>query len=150
MDKIALTNKYWDAYNKHDIEGLIALLDDTVEIYGPANGHTKPDSKESMRANWSMMFGAVVPNSHYEVVSMVTQGDTVACQTIETGNCTIPAGMVPVEITNKPFKVPHAFFMRFNDAGLITQIYTYWDLGIFCEQTGVDIALLRGMQADAS
>jgi len=142
---------YWRAYNNHDLETVLAFMDENVTIYFPTDPQPI-QGKEKIRKVWSVSFGKVIPDIKEEVLKTVVQGDMVACQFIESGTLTIPpeiASSVNIPVVNRPYKMRMASFFRFNAKGLIEEIHSYWDTGDFSKQIGIDISVIRSMQSHA-
>ncbi|WP_433220081.1 nuclear transport factor 2 family protein [Microtetraspora malaysiensis] len=144
--------RYWEAYNGHDVDAVLALMSDDVIIQFP----TTPQpirGKESIRPVWSMLFSKVIPDIHEEVVRTVIEGDTAACEFVETGTLTVPPGLGGAPSSGsthgRPYRTDIAAFFSFNREGLIERVRSYWDTGAFAEQVGIDIAVIRSMQSRA-
>lgn len=63
-------DQYWKAYNEHDLDGVLGLLDEDVVIHFP----TDPQpilGKEEIRRVWSRLFGRIIPDIHEDVLSTV-------------------------------------------------------------------------------
>ncbi|MEV4399430.1 nuclear transport factor 2 family protein [Nonomuraea sp. NPDC049607] len=145
-------NHYWEAYNGHDVDAVLALMSDDMIIQFP----TTPEpiqGKENLRPVWSMLFAKVTPDIHEEVVRTVVEGETVACEFVETGTLTVPPGLADALVTGptrgRPYRMDIAAFFSFNREGLITRVRSYWDTGAFAEQIGLDVAVIRSMQSRA-
>lgn len=144
--------RYWQAYNRHDLDAVLALMSDDVVIQFP----TTPQpirGKESIRPVWSMLFGTVIPDIHEEVLRTVVQGDTVACEFVESGTLILPPSFAESSASSspagRPYKIDIASFFSFNSEGLIERTRAYWDTGAFAEQIGIDISVIRSMQSRA-
>jgi len=144
-------NRFHGAYSEHDIEGVLAYLADDVTIRFP----TSPQpirGKQSIRPVWTMVFTTVIPDVRQEILSAVADGHFAACEFVETGTLTIPAeaadplGLAP---GGRPYLMNMASFFHFNDEGLIDELRSYWDTGNFAAQIGIDIGLIRLLQARA-
>jgi len=144
-------NAYWEAYSAHKIEDVLAFIDENVIIHFPTD--PKPiQGKEKIGKVWSMVFEKVIPNQKVEVLSMIIQDNTVAVQLMETGTINIPQealSAMNIPPADRSYKIPMASFIRFNSKGLIEYIYSYWDTGALSQQIGIDIAVIRSMQANA-
>ncbi|MEU5865508.1 hypothetical protein ABZ815_30365 [Nonomuraea sp. NPDC047529] len=90
---------------------------------------------------------------HEEVVRTVVEGETVACEFVETGTLTVPPGLADSLATGptrgRPYRMDIAAFFSFNREGLITRVRSYWDTRAFAEQIGLDVAVIRSMQSRA-
>lgn len=146
-------DQYWKAYNEHDLDGVLGLLDEDVVIHFP----TDPQpilGKEEIRRVWSRLFGRIIPDIHEDVLSTVVQDGTVACEVVESGTLVVPSDpsealSASTSSSHRPYKMNVAAFFRLNDDGLIERIRSYWDTGAFAKQIGIDIGLIRSMQSRA-
>ncbi len=86
------------------------------------------------------MFDKALPNLKEEVISIISEGDTVVCEVIETAKFTAPMELPNgiIEPTNKSYKLPVSSFFRINEQGLITEQRTYWDTASWARQIGID------------
>ena len=129
--------KYWEAYTKHDQEGILSQLAASYTLRSPLSGG--PATKD-MVAGGLKLFEKSFPNLKEEVVSMVTEGDKVTCEVIETaaftGALDWPTGVIAS--TNKSYKLPFAVFFRVNAEGLIAEQQNYWDTADWVRQVGID------------
>lgn len=147
----ATMKHYWDAYNEHNLEALLAFYDEEVLIRFP----TDPEparGKEHLRKRWTMLFSKVIPDIHEEHLSTIIQGNLVACEVIESGTFTIPAELAAqmnVPAMSRPYMMPIGSFFQLNAKGLIAEVHSYWDTGTFSQQLGIDIAQVRAMQSRA-
>ena len=86
------------------------------------------------------MFMKALPDLREEIVSVVAEGDKVACQIIETATFTgpmeLPTG--PVAPTNRAYTLPVASFFRLDAHGLLVEQRTYWDTADWAQQIGID------------
>lgn len=80
LNKIAHT--WFDAFNGHDIEMLLALYDEQAEHYSPKLKVHQPSSnglikgKPALRSWWSDAF-ARLPQLHYELLQLTAEGDQI-------------------------------------------------------------------------
>jgi hypothetical protein len=85
---------------------------------------------------------------HEEVKSPFEDGDTVACEVIETGTLSgklqYPGEILPIEVlpTHQSYKMRVAVFFKFASSGFISEIRAYWDLASFLHQTGIEYSKL--------
>ncbi len=142
-------NQFHQAYSRHDLECLLAYLADDVVIQFPTS--TQPiRGKENIRPVWAEVLSTIIPDIRQDLLSTVEQGRTVACEFTETGTLTIPAaaaesvGLAP---GGRPYRLTMVSFYDFTEDGLIAGIRSYWDTGSFAEQIGIDIAVIRALEA---
>lgn len=129
---------YWRAWSEHDIDGMLALLaPDFISRSSLSQG--RPVGKEMIEKGFKM-FDIALPDLKEEIVSIIAEGDSVACQVIETATFTgpmeLPSGVIAP--TNKSYKLPIGAFFRVNTHGLITEQRTYWDTADWERQIGID------------
>lgn len=142
-------NQYWQAYSRHDLEAVLAYMSEEVIIQFPTSAQPSR-GKDHIRPVWSMLFSTVIPDVRQEVVTTVIQGDTAACEFIETGTLHLPEGVAEsVSAGGRPYTMDMASFFHFDNTGLIDRIRSYWDTGSFAEQIGIDISVVRSMQSRA-
>ena len=73
---------WFDAFNSHDIEMLLALYDDDAEHYSPKLKVRQPETngfikgKLALHAWWSDAFKRL-PGLHYELLQLNVEGDEV-------------------------------------------------------------------------
>lgn len=141
--------KYWNAYNEHDLEALLSFYDEEVIIRFPTDPQPAR-GKEQLRHRWTMLFTKVIPDIREALLSTIIQGDLVACETIESGTVTIPseiATQMNVPAVSQPYVIYVGSFFRFNAQGLIAEVHAYWDTSTFSQQIGIDITHVRAMQS---
>jgi predicted ester cyclase len=96
-----------------------------------------------MVAKGFAMFGKALPNLREEVVSIVAEGNRVACEVIETavfsGPMELPTGTLAP--TGRSYTLPVASFFRLDAGGSIVEQRTYWDTANWAQQIGIDASL---------
>jgi ketosteroid isomerase-like protein len=148
-----IINGYWQAYGRHDLEAVLAYMSEDVVIQFPTSARPT-QGKSHLRPVWSVLFSTVIPDVRQEVLTTVVQGETVACEFIETGTLVIPPGSPESSSGSlapggRPYTMDMASFFHVDNAGLIDSIRSYWDTGRFAEQIGIDISVIRSMQSRA-
>ena len=97
-------------------------------------------ASKDMIAKGFEMFDKSLPDLKEEVVSIIAEGDSVACQVVETATFTgpmeLPTGAIAP--TNRSYRLPVGSFFRVNDQGLIVEQRTYWDTADWAQQIGID------------
>ncbi|WP_214411017.1 nuclear transport factor 2 family protein [Sphaerisporangium fuscum] len=144
-------NQFHRSYSDHDIEGLLTHLAEDVTIQFPT-GPQPIRGKKNIGPVWTMVFTTLIPDIRQELLSTVAHEQFAACEFIETGTLTIPAEAAgPLGLTpgGRPYSMNMASFFHFDDEGLIDEIRSYWDTGSFADQIGIDIAVIRSLQARA-
>jgi steroid delta-isomerase-like uncharacterized protein len=141
MTAAETVNAYWCAWTEHDRDGLLRLLAPDFVSRSSLNGG-RAVGKDMIAKGFSM-FDKALPNLREEVVSIVAEGDQVACEVVETATFTSPMELSTgaIEPTNRSYTLPVASFFRINPGGLIAEQRTYWDTARWAEQIGIDPAL---------
>lgn len=132
---------YWRAWSEHNLDNLLALLaPEFISRSSLSQGH--PVGKD-MIAKGFKMFDKSLPDLKEEVISIISEGDSVVCQVIETATFTgaieLPTGVIAP--TNRSYKLPVGAFFRVNAKGLITEQRTYWDTADWQRQLGIESKL---------
>jgi ketosteroid isomerase-like protein len=52
---------WYETYGRHDLDGLLAMLDDDVRIYFPVDDKPKT-GKDQVKKAWSLSFSTVIPD----------------------------------------------------------------------------------------
>lgn len=81
--------RWFDAFNSHNLEQLLALYDDEAEHFSPKLKIRMPETKglvvgkEAMREWWKDSFDRL-PTLHYKVKSLTANGDRVFMEYVRT------------------------------------------------------------------
>jgi steroid delta-isomerase-like uncharacterized protein len=151
MDHCETISRFHEAYSRHDLDAVLAHLAEDVAIQFP----TSPQpihGRERIRPVWATVFDTIIPDVRQHGLSTLAQGNTAACEFVETGTVTIPpeaAQRAGLASGGRPYRLDIASFFHFNEEGLISRIRSYWDTGSFAEQIGIDIEVIRALQAGA-
>jgi predicted ester cyclase len=79
------------------------------------------------------------PDLHFEVHTMVAEGDVVACRSTMTGTHQGPLRMGPLAnlaITGVQVEVPHMHFFQYDEHGLLTDLWHVWNTLTLARQLG--------------
>ena len=119
MTPEAVVLAFLDAFNKNDLDGGMACLADDFVRLGEST-KWEPMSKEIYRDTWAR-FADAFPDFKWETSCMVTSGDTVAIEVIETGTFTDPWAWQGKTLrpTGKAYRSRISLFFRVNKDGLI-------------------------------
>ncbi|MDA4117043.1 MAG: ester cyclase [Thaumarchaeota archaeon] len=133
---IDVARNWAEKQNSHDLPGLISLISDAVEVYGPGMPGRlgKAQFEEYLR-----QFDRGFPDMHEEIISYVESGDTIACEVRYSGTNTgsmvsSMGGEIPP--TGKKMSLPGSFFMRVKD-GKIISFHGYFDQATMAQQLGM-------------
>lgn len=81
--------KWFDAFNNHNLEQLLALYDDEAEHFSPKLKISKPETKglvtgkEALKNWWHDAFDRL-PSLHYKVTSLTANADRVFMEYVRT------------------------------------------------------------------
>jgi ketosteroid isomerase-like protein len=143
----SLVETYYETYGRHDIDGLLAMMDDNVRIHFPVDEEPKTN-KEQIRAAWTLSFNVVIPDIRQELHTIVADGNHAAVQFTEYGTVRIPedaARTGGLAVRPRPYAMEMASFYTFSSRGLISEIRSFWDTGNFARQLGIDIGIIQAM-----
>lgn len=149
MDHIETLRLHFRTYSDHDLDALLATLADHVIVRFPTSP-TAIRGKQQLRQVWARVLDTVIPDVEQHVQHIVVEGDTAAAEFTETGTVMIPDGAAaPRKPGGRPYRLEMVSFYHFDNHGHIDRIRSYWDTGDFAAQLGIDIAVIRAMQASA-
>ena len=83
--------KWFDAFNKKELEKLLSLYDDEAQHFSPKLKIRQPETnglivgKEAMRVWWQEAFDRL-PSLHYKVTSLTANGDRVFMEYVRQVN----------------------------------------------------------------
>jgi ketosteroid isomerase-like protein len=143
----SLVEAYYETYGRHDLDGLLAMMDDDVRIHFPVDEKPKT-GKEQIRAAWTLSFNVVIPDIRQELNTIVVDGNHAAVQFTEYGTVHIPdeaARKAGLAVRPRPYAMEMGSFYTFNSRGLISEIRSFWDTGNFARQLGIDIGIIQAM-----
>jgi ketosteroid isomerase-like protein len=147
QDVRALVHTYYETYGRHDLDRLLAMLDDHVRIYFPVDDRPKI-GKDQIRPAWHLAFTVVIPDIRQELHSVVSDGNRAAAHFTETGTVNIPepaATRAGIAVKPRPYTMEMGSFRTFTDEGMISEIRSFWDTGRYAEQLGIDIGIIQAM-----
>ena len=136
-DLKSVAQKFFTAYDAHDVEGMLALCaDDALGRYAPYGLKSVVPIRGGLDAIWQA-FPQAVPDFRVEVIEMIlAEGDTVVIQAVMSGP--IPADPLGIAKKGQVVFIPHAYILRFDTRGKISRLDAYWDN-----------AVLNGIKASA-
>ncbi|MGB8312609.1 MAG: ester cyclase [Halobacteriota archaeon] len=138
MNPEEIVNKFFDGWNKHDVNGVVTLLDSEVVGSNPLVSQRKI-GKEGVGKEIEA-YTKAFPDLKMEIIKTVAQGDTVAVEEVETATFKGPLELSTLTIppSNRFYEMRVACFFRVNAKGLIAEIRNYWDTRNFFQQLGID------------
>jgi ketosteroid isomerase-like protein len=142
-----LIETYYETYGRHDLDGLLAMMDDDVRIYFPVDEQPKV-GKDQIRPAWTLSFSTVIPDIRQELHTIITEGNSAAVQFTEYGTVHIPAEaarQAGLAVRPRPYAMDMGSFYTFTSDGLIREIRSFWDTGNFARQLGIDISIIQAM-----
>jgi predicted ester cyclase len=115
------------AYNRHDIEPYIDMMDPDYMAYDPSSPEPIFRGREAARKVNEGNFKAF-PDLNYKILSMVASGDVVAGEAIISGTFKGPfeLGGRTIPPSGNHFEFRVALFARFNSRGLLTEGRNYY------------------------
>ena len=126
--------------------GELEYVDETVA--GDAVDHQEPagtDCAVHLKDVISTL-RAAFPDLHFDLHEAICEGDVVACRSTMTGTHrgSLKIGpMAGLPITGGRIKVAHMHFLRYDDAGRMTDLWHVWDTLTLARQLGAPAPDLR-------
>jgi steroid delta-isomerase-like uncharacterized protein len=124
-----IIRKFFDAGNKQDLETLASLVAPSLTVNNPLFGQGNVVPREVFKASLDNMRKAF-PDLNMHVVNMITQGDTVVTEELETAT---------LSANGRSYKMPVCVVMRVNDQGQIFETHNYWDTRTLFDQLQIDL-----------
>ena len=125
-DLKTIAQRFFGAYDAHDVEGMTALCaDDARGRYVPYGRESIAPIRDGIDAIWRA-FPQAVPDFRVEVIEMMlAEGNTLVAQTVMSGP--IPPDPLGISKQGQAVAIPHVFILRFAADGKITRLDAYWD-----------------------
>ncbi len=122
----SLADKFFTAYDRHDVDGMLALCaDGALGRYAPYGRDSVVPIRGGIDVIWRA-FPNAVPNFRVKVIELIpTQRDTVVIQAEMSGP--IPAEVHGIAKNGQNVHIPHCYILRFDADGKITRLDAYWD-----------------------
>jgi ketosteroid isomerase-like protein len=113
-DVKSITQRFFAAYDAHDVDGMLALCADGAQgRYLPYGKNSVMPVRGGLETIWRG-FPKAVPDFGVEIIEMIPgEENTVVVQALLGG--TMPAD------------VAHAYIIRYNRDGKISRLDSYWD-----------------------
>lgn len=124
-----VVRKFFEAGNKQDLETLAGLVAPNLIVNNPLFGQGNVVPREVFKSSLDNMRKAF-PDLNMRVVNMITQGNTVVTEELETAT---------LSANGRSYKMPVCVVMRVNDQGQIYETHNYWDTRTLFEQLQIDL-----------
>ena len=121
---LAGAKKLVEAYNKHDIEGIVSVYSEQSVLIDHARGETLK-GRTGMRQNAEMWLTAF-PDAQLDEPRYTDGGDKIVVQFTGRGTNTGPMGPFPA--AGKKASVPYCIVVEFDSSGKIVEEDDYYDL----------------------
>jgi len=117
MNPEEIVKKFFNRWNKHDVDGAAALLESEVVVSNPFASQRKI-GKEGVRKGMAALTKAF-PDLNMEITKIFTHGDTVALEEVETATLRGPleGATLTIPPTNRSYELRAACFFRVNADG---------------------------------
>jgi steroid delta-isomerase-like uncharacterized protein len=125
----AIVDSFYDAYNRHDVEGAIALYNEQAEHYEVAQAR-RTQGRQAIGAGLARFLESF-PDAHWRELRRVSGPDAVAVAYTLTGTLAAPMGPYRTPGAALALEGLHLLEIR---AGLIVSSTDYWDTGAFARQ----------------
>jgi ketosteroid isomerase-like protein len=125
-DVKAVAEKFFAAYDVHDVEGMLALCtDDAQGRYAPYGRNSVMPIHGGLDGIWHAIPQAVPGFKVHVDEMLVAEGNTVVAQVIMSGP--IPADVPGIGKKGDVVFIPHAYLLRITPEGKISRLDCYWD-----------------------
>ena len=126
LDVKAITRKFFAAYDRHDVDGMLALCAEGAQgRYLPYGKNSFMPIRGGLENIWRG-FPHAVPDFGVEIVELIDgEGNAVTVQALLGG--TMPADVPGVVKKGEVDRIAHAYIIRYNADGKITRLDCYWD-----------------------
>jgi steroid delta-isomerase-like uncharacterized protein len=134
MHAIDIAQRYFDAWNRHDADGIVGCFSEAGTYADPTTA--SPLQGAAIGAYASGLW-ASFPDLHFEIISADEASDgVVAAQWMMLG--TNDGSMFGLPPTGKPIELPGADFVTVRD-GRIESVVGYFDSGVLPRQIGMQV-----------
>ena len=123
-DLKSIAQKFFAAYDTHDVDGMLALCaDGAMGRYAPYGRDSVVPIRGGSDTIWRT-FPQAVPNFRVEVVEMILgEGSTAVAQAIMSGP--VPADPLGIAKKGQVVFIPHAYILRSDAKGKISRLDAY-------------------------
>ena len=125
-DLKAITQKFFAAYDTHDVDGMLTLCAEGAQgRYLPYGKKSVVPIRGGLERIWRG-FPQAVPDFGAEIVEMIqAEENTIVVQALVGG--TMPAEVAGLVKKGEVGRIAHAYIVRFNTEGRISRLDCYWD-----------------------
>jgi ketosteroid isomerase-like protein len=128
-DLKTITQRFFAAYDAHDVEGMLALCADGAQgRYLPYGKSSVVPVRGGLEEIWRG-FPKAVPDFGVEIIEMIEmisgEENTIVVQALLGG--TMPADVVGLVKKGEVGRIAHAYIIRSNRDGKISRLDCYWD-----------------------
>jgi hypothetical protein len=125
-DLATVAQKFFAAYDAHDVEGMIALCaDEALGRYAPYGRDSIVPIRGVIDVIWRA-FPHAIPTFRVKVIELIlAEGNTVVVQAEMSGP--IPAEAPGIAKEGQDVHIPHAYVLRFDTHCKITRLDCYRD-----------------------
>jgi ketosteroid isomerase-like protein len=125
-DLRATTERFFAAYDAHDVEGMLTLCADGAQgRYLPYGKNSVMPIRGGLEKIWRG-FPEAVPDFEVEIAEMIPAADnTIVVQALLGG--TMPADVPGLVKKGEVGRIAHAYIIRYETDGKISRLDCYWD-----------------------
>jgi steroid delta-isomerase-like uncharacterized protein len=125
-DLKAVTERFFAAYDAHDVDDMLALCADGAQgRYLPYGKKNVMPIRGGLEQIWRGLLRAV-PDFGVEIDEMIqADGNIVVVQALLGG--AMPADVAGLVTKGRSDRIAHAYIMRYDAGGKITRLDCYWD-----------------------
>jgi ketosteroid isomerase-like protein len=125
-DLRATTERFFAAYDAHDVEGMLTLCADGAQgRYLPYGKNKVMPIRGGLEKIWRG-FPEAVPDFEVEIAEMIPGADnTIVVQALLGG--TMPADVPGLVKKGEVGRIAHAYIIRYDTDGKISRLDCYWD-----------------------
>ena len=132
QDNLRLTRQVWDAWNAHDPEAFIKLLDDNFISESdtlPASLRGREAARQSMQ-----MYLKAFPDLHFDIQQMMASGERVITQWHATG--THKGELMGIPASGRRGEGIRGCSVSQHGGGKVVREWVYWDVASLLRQIG--------------
>ena len=125
-DVKSITQRFFAAYDAHDVDGMLALCADGAQgRYLPYGKNSVMPFHGGLEKIWRG-FPKAVPDFGVEIIEMIPgEANTIVVQALLGG--TMPADVASLVKKGEGGRIAHAYIIRYNRDGKISRLDCYWD-----------------------